>query len=87
MRALILASTLIATFAVSSAWAQSPAPPLISQFMSHKDIMALIDKAKADRKPNAPVTAEPILLLAPIARSFNIVPATRLRPCTQRMLN
>jgi mannose-6-phosphate isomerase-like protein (cupin superfamily) len=65
MRALILASTLIATFAVSSAWAQSPAPPLISQFMSHKDIMALIDKAKADRKPNAPVTAEPILLLAP----------------------
>jgi mannose-6-phosphate isomerase-like protein (cupin superfamily) len=65
MRALILASTLIATFAVSSARAQSPAPPLISQFMSHKDIMALIDKAKADRKPNAPVTAEPILLLAP----------------------
>jgi len=65
MRALILASTLIATFAVSSAWAQSPAPPLISQFMSHKDIMALIDKAKADRKPIAPVTAEPILVLAP----------------------
>jgi mannose-6-phosphate isomerase-like protein (cupin superfamily) len=33
--------------------------------MSHKDIMALVDKAKADRKANAPVTAEPILLLAP----------------------
>jgi mannose-6-phosphate isomerase-like protein (cupin superfamily) len=65
MRALILASTLIAAFTVSNAWAQSPAPPLISQFMSHKDIMALIDKAKADRKPNAPVTAEPIVSLAP----------------------
>ena len=65
MRALIAASMLIAAFTASDAWAQAPAPPLISQFMSHKDIMALVDKAKADRKPNAPVTAEPILLLAP----------------------
>ncbi|MFZ2065942.1 MAG: hypothetical protein WAV27_08150 [Xanthobacteraceae bacterium] len=56
---------LIAAFAVSPAWAQSPASSLISQFMSQKDIMALVDKAKADRKGNAPVTAEPILLLAP----------------------
>lgn len=65
MRALIVAFMLIAAFAVSPAWAQSPASSLISQFMSQKDIMALVDKAKADRKGNAPVTAEPILLLAP----------------------
>lgn len=65
MRALVAASMLIAAFAAPHASAQSPAPQLISQFMSHKDIMALVDKAKADRKPNAPVTAEPILVLAP----------------------
>jgi mannose-6-phosphate isomerase-like protein (cupin superfamily) len=65
MRALIVAFMLIAAFAVSPAWAQSPASSLISQFMSQKDLMALVDKAKADRKGNAPVTAEPILLLAP----------------------
>lgn len=65
MRALIVAFMLIAAFAVSPAWAQSPASSVISQFMSQKDIMALVDKAKADRKGNAPVTAEPILLLAP----------------------
>ena len=65
MRALIVASMLLAAFTTSHAWAQAPAMPLISQFMSQKDIMALVDKAKADRKGNAPVTAEPILLLAP----------------------
>lgn len=65
MRVLILAFTLIAAFATSNALAQSPASSPTTQFMSHKDIMALVDKAKADRKPNAPVTAEPILLLAP----------------------
>ena len=65
MRALFVASTLIAAITVSNAWAQSPAPPLVSQFMSHKDITALIDKAKADRKPNAAVTAEQVVRLAP----------------------
>src|ERR1700733_8122730 len=30
-----------------------------------EDITALVDKAKADRKGEAPVTAEPILVLAP----------------------
>jgi mannose-6-phosphate isomerase-like protein (cupin superfamily) len=65
MRALIVASTLIAAVTASNAWAQAPAAPLISQFISHRDIMALVDKAKADRKPNAPVNAKPILVLAP----------------------
>lgn len=64
MRVLILAFALTAAFATSNACAQSPPSPLISQFMSHKDIMALIDKAKADRKPNAAVTAEQVVRLA-----------------------
>ena len=60
MRARILAFAVLAAMA-SSAVAQSP----MTQFMSDKDIMGLIEKAKADRKGDAPVTAEPILQLAP----------------------
>ena len=60
MRAHILAFAFLATTA-ASAVAQSP----MTQFMSDKDIMGLIEKAKADRKGDAPVTAEPILQLAP----------------------
>ena len=33
--------------------------------MSNKDIMALIDKAKADRKGDAPLVIEPFPSLAP----------------------
>jgi mannose-6-phosphate isomerase-like protein (cupin superfamily) len=50
---------------VSGALAQQAAAPTATVFMSDKDIMALVDKAKADRKGEAPVTAEPILLLTP----------------------
>ena len=63
MRAQLAAFTIIATAVASNAWAQTAAP--VSVFMSDKDITALVDKAKADRKGDAPVTAEPILLLAP----------------------
>jgi mannose-6-phosphate isomerase-like protein (cupin superfamily) len=63
MRAQLAAFTIIATAVASNAWAQTAAP--VSVFMSDKDIIALVDKAKADRKGDAPVTAEPILLLAP----------------------
>src|SRR4029077_16372951 len=55
--------TIIATAVAAPAWAQTAAPA--SVFMSDKDIMALVDKAKADRKGDAPIVAEPILLLAP----------------------
>jgi mannose-6-phosphate isomerase-like protein (cupin superfamily) len=48
----------------SGAVAQMAGPPPRT-FMSDKDIMALIEKAKADRKGDAPVVAEPILLLGP----------------------
>ena len=62
MRIQVLAYAFAATIAASSALAQS-APPAV--FMSDKDIMSLVDKAKADRKGDAPTTAEPILQLAP----------------------
>jgi mannose-6-phosphate isomerase-like protein (cupin superfamily) len=64
MRVLFLAFMFLAIAMASSASAQQAAPPT-TVFMSDKDIMGLIDKAKADRKGDAPVTAEPILLLAP----------------------
>lgn len=63
MRIPFLAAALLAATA-SSALAQQAAAPATA-FMSDKDIMALVDKARADRKGDAPVTAEPILLLAP----------------------
>ena len=62
MRAPLFAVTLLAVAFTSAVQAQQPA---MTQFMSEKDIMALIEKAKADRKGDAPMVAEPILLLAP----------------------
>jgi mannose-6-phosphate isomerase-like protein (cupin superfamily) len=64
MRMQCLAAALLAATA-SGALGQSAAAPPATVFMSDKDIMALVDKAKADRKGEAPVTAEPILPLAP----------------------
>jgi mannose-6-phosphate isomerase-like protein (cupin superfamily) len=64
-----LAAAMASTAAASSALAQQPAPAAApaptTAFMSDKDIMGLVDKAKADRKGDAPVSAEPILRLAP----------------------
>jgi len=65
MRTSFLAITLLATTLASSAFAQQPVPPSATAFMSGKDITALIKKAKADRKGDAPLVAEPILLIAP----------------------
>jgi mannose-6-phosphate isomerase-like protein (cupin superfamily) len=62
MRAQLLAFTILAATFTSAALAQQPAT---TQYMSEKDVMALIDKAKADRKGDAPIVAEPILQLAP----------------------
>jgi mannose-6-phosphate isomerase-like protein (cupin superfamily) len=61
----LLAAVVASGAVVSSAMAQQPAAPPATVFMNNKDIMALVDKAKADRKNDAPTTAEPILLLAP----------------------
>ena len=62
MRAPLLAATLLAAAFTSAAQAQQPA---MTQFMSEKDIMALIDKAKAERKGDAPLVPLPIIQLAP----------------------
>jgi mannose-6-phosphate isomerase-like protein (cupin superfamily) len=45
-------------------------------FMNNTDIMALIEKAKADRKGNAPLVAEPILSLAPYRAQLEYRPGT-----------
>jgi mannose-6-phosphate isomerase-like protein (cupin superfamily) len=64
MRMQFFAAAILATAAASAAFAQQAASPT-TVFMSDKDITALVDKAKADRKGDAAVTAEPILLMAP----------------------
>src|SRR5215813_13856569 len=65
MRAQFLVFTFLATALASSALAQQAASPPTKTFMDNKEIMGLVDKAKADRKGDAPLVAEPILSLAP----------------------
>ena len=75
MRGQLAAFTIIAAgVAASSAFAQTAAP--VSAFMNDKDIMALVDKAKADRKGDAPTVAEPILQLAPYKAQLEYRPGT-----------
>ena len=61
MRVQFLAFTILAATFASGASAQQPT----TQFMSEKDIMALIEKAKTERKGDAPMVPLPILQLAP----------------------
>jgi hypothetical protein len=74
MRPQFLAFTFLAAIMASSALAQQAAPP--STFMNNKEIMGLIDKAKADRKGDAPLVAEPILTLAPYRAQLEYRPGT-----------
>lgn len=76
MRAQFLAFAVFSAAIVFSASAQSAAPPPMKTFMSDKDIMSLIDKAKADRKGDAPLVAEPILSLAPYRAQLEYRPGT-----------
>jgi len=71
MRATLIAFTLLAATVATCASAQQ-----VTQFMSDKDIMALIEKAKADRKGDAPSVAEPILQLAPYKAQLEYRPGT-----------
>ena len=75
MRMQFLAAALLAATA-SGALAQQGATPPATVFMSDKDIMALVDKAKADRKGDAPLVAEPILSLAPYRAQLEYRPGT-----------
>lgn len=74
MRAQILAFGFLAVSTVSGAFAQTATAPM-TQFMSDKDVTALIEKAKAERKGDAPMVAEPILLLAPYKAQLEYRPA------------
>ncbi len=65
MRAHVFAASFITALMASSAFAQQAAPPATRTFLSDKEIMGLIEKAKADRKNDAPNVIEPILTLAP----------------------
>jgi mannose-6-phosphate isomerase-like protein (cupin superfamily) len=61
----LLAFTFLASAIAPLAFAQPAAPPPMKTFASSSEIVGLIAKAKADRKGDAPLTAEPILSLAP----------------------
>jgi mannose-6-phosphate isomerase-like protein (cupin superfamily) len=74
MRAQFLAFTLLYTAVASGALAQQPAPP--RTFMNNKEIMGLIDKAKADRKDDAPLVSLRILTLAPYRAQLEYRPGT-----------
>ena len=75
MRALV-ALTLAAAVAAPVAFAQAPATPPMKTFTSSSEVQALIEKAKADRKDNAPLVAEPILSLAPYRAQLEYRPGT-----------
>jgi mannose-6-phosphate isomerase-like protein (cupin superfamily) len=45
-------------------------------FMNAKEIMGLVEKAKADRKGDAPLVAEPILSMAPYRAQLEYRPGT-----------
>jgi mannose-6-phosphate isomerase-like protein (cupin superfamily) len=75
MRNRLLALTLLAAVAIPAiAQAADPAP--VQTFMNNKEIMGLIDKAKAERKGDAPLVAEPILLMAPYRAQLEYRPST-----------
>jgi mannose-6-phosphate isomerase-like protein (cupin superfamily) len=74
MRAQFLAFTFLTTALASGALAQQAAAP--RTFMNDKEIMGLVDKAKADRKGDAPLVAEPILSLAPYRAQLEYRPGT-----------
>src|SRR6185369_17474145 len=75
MRALV-ALTLAAAVAAPVAFAQAPATPPMKTFTSSSEVQGLIQKAKADRKGDAPLVAEPILSLAPYRAQLEYRPGT-----------
>ena len=76
MHARFLVIAFLAITVTSSALAQQAAPPATRSFMNNKEIMGLVDKAKADRKGDAPLVAEPILSLAPYRAQLEYRPGT-----------
>lgn len=74
MRKRLFVLPALAVFA-ATALAQSADAPA-QTFMSSTQINALIDKAKAERKGDAPVVAEPILSMAPYRAQLEYRPGT-----------
>lgn len=74
MRSSLPVLALLAVLALPAA-AQTAGPPT-QTFMSKQQIMALIDKAKAERKGDAPMVPEPILLMAPYRAQLEYRPGT-----------
>jgi mannose-6-phosphate isomerase-like protein (cupin superfamily) len=64
MRSLVLAAAVLAA-PLTAASAQPAAAPPMNIFTSASGVQDLIAKAKADRKPDQPIIAEPILVLPP----------------------
>jgi mannose-6-phosphate isomerase-like protein (cupin superfamily) len=75
MRAQILAYTFLTSVIASGAIAQ-PAPAPMKNFIANGEIASLVAKAKADRKGDQPLVAEPILSLAPYRAQIEYRPAT-----------
>jgi mannose-6-phosphate isomerase-like protein (cupin superfamily) len=75
MRVQFLAFTFLATAVASSALAQQ-AVPAPKTFMNNKEIMGLVDTAKANRKGDAPLVGVPILSLAPYRAMLEYRPGT-----------
>jgi mannose-6-phosphate isomerase-like protein (cupin superfamily) len=71
----LLALTFLAAVAVPGI-VQAAEPAQMRTFMNHKEIMSLIDKAKADRKGDAPLVSEPILSMAPYRAQLEYRPGT-----------
>jgi mannose-6-phosphate isomerase-like protein (cupin superfamily) len=76
MRAQILALSVVGFAVASAALAAQQAAPPTRTFMNAKEITGLIEKAKADRKDNAPLVAEPILSMAPYRAQLEYRPGT-----------
>lgn len=74
MRSRLFALILLAAVAVP-AIAQAAEPAPMRTFMNNKEIMGLIDKAKADRKGDAPLVSLPILSMAPYRAQLEYRPA------------
>jgi mannose-6-phosphate isomerase-like protein (cupin superfamily) len=79
MRASFFALPLLAAVAAPGLFAGPAAAqqlPAVQTFLSNQEIMALVEKAKADRKGDAPLVVEPILTLAPYKAMLEYRPGT-----------
>jgi mannose-6-phosphate isomerase-like protein (cupin superfamily) len=77
MRAPFLAMTFLMAINAPAAFAQAPtSADEMKIFTSSSEIVALIAKAKADRKGDAPLVSEPILRLAPYRTNLEYRPGT-----------